>query len=431
MTYDVLVVGAGPAGLFAAVSAARSGARTLLCERMRTPARKLLVSGSGQCNFTHAGSIPDFLGRYGPAGKFLRPALYGFSNDLFVDFLARRGVESETTEAGKVFPRSRRARDVLDALLEEARGLGVELRTDARVRSAGTEGESFAVELFGADGAAGDSLRASALVVAAGGKSYPKTGSSGDGYGLARSFGHGLAEPRPALTPVEAAMAGPAPFRPFVSCAGASIPVSRVRIFRSGRKVAEGRGDVLFTHRGLSGPGILDLSRWMRPADELRVSLTSAETGIDETESRLLGEFDAHGARSVVRVLQAFGMTESVARAALAALGVGGDAKAATLPRAARRALVSALSDGGDAGWPFVVEALGGWEEAMATAGGVPLDEVDPRTMGSRFVPGLFFAGEVLDYDGDTGGFNIQAAASTGVLAGSCAAGSAGLASDK
>lgn len=426
MIYDVLVVGAGPAGLFSAVSAARAGARTLLCERMRSPARKLLVSGSGQCNFTHAGPIAAFLERYGPAGKFLRPALYGFTNDDFTDFLAGRGVESETTEAGKVFPRSRRARDVLDALLAEARSLGVELRTDARVGSAESAGEGFAVQVAAGEGAAGNALRTSALVIATGGRSYPKTGSSGDGYALARAFGHGLVEPRPALAPVVAATAGPAAFGPFASCAGASVPAAAVRVFRDGRKRAAGRGDVLFTHRGLSGPGILDLSRWMGPGDTVLVSLVSPTEDPAATEARLLGELDSHGARSVVRILQSFGVTESLARSALVALGVGEDAKAAVLPRAARRTLVSALSDGGDAGWPFVVEALGGWDEAMATAGGVPLGEVDPRSMESRLVPGLFFAGEVLDYDGDTGGYNIQAAASTGALAGRAAAARAG-----
>ena len=408
MIYDSIIVGAGPAGLFAAIGAAGSGTRTMLLERMPSPGRKLLVSGSGQCNLTHGGPISAFLGRYGGAGKFLRHALYGFDNDDLASFFAERGVPLEETEGGKLFPVSRRARDVLDALAAELVRLGADLRTGCRVESARFSEGVFEVAAERVE------YRARALVIATGGRSYPKTGSSGDGYGLAASFGHRIVEPAPALTPV--AVKG---FDPFVSCSGVSISGTSISVFREGAKVASGRGDVLFTHRGLSGPGILDLSRYIRAGDQLRVCLSPGRGGIDEVERRLLDETAEYGKRTVARVLHGLGLAESLSRATLEALGLPADVKAAVLSRPARRALAAALAEGGDAGFPFIAERLCGWDEAMSTCGGVDLSEVDPKTMESRLAPGLFFAGEVLDIDGDTGGFNIQAACSTGMLAGS------------
>lgn len=407
MIYDAIVVGGGPAGLFAAVSAAAAARRVLLLERMPSPGRKLLVSGSGQCNLTHGGPISDFPGRYGGAGKFLRHALYGFDNDGLSSFFAERGVPLEETEGGKLFPVSRRARDVLDVLVAELLRLGAELRAGCRVESARFSEGIFEVASGRVE------YRARALVIATGGRSYPKTGSSGDGYGLAASFGHRIVEPAPALTPV--AVKG---FTPFTACSGVSIPGTSISVFRGGAKAASGRGDVLFTHRGLSGPGILDLSRHMRAGDQLRVCLAPGRGGIDDVERRLLEEAAEHGKRTVARILHGFGLAESLSRATLEALGLPVDVKAAVLSRSARRALAAALAEGSDAGFPFAAERLGGWDEAMATRGGVDLSEVDPKSMESRLAPGLYFAGEVLDIDGDTGGFNIQAACSTGILAG-------------
>lgn len=412
MEFDVIVAGAGPAGLFAAVSAAEAGSRVLLLEKMPSPGRKLLISGTGQCNLTHAGPISSFLGRYGAAGKFLRGALYAFSNADLAAYFAARGLELEETEGGKVFPASRRARDVLDALLAELRRLGAEIHTGRRVLSARKDGGAFEI------GTEAGVERAAALVVATGGLSYPATGSSGDGYALAASFGHRVAETAPALTPVVAAKDGAFPFSPFVSCAGVALRDTSIAVFRGGRKAAEGRGDVLFTHRGLSGPGILDLSRSIRVGDELRVSLAPGSGGVEDVEKRLLAELGAHGKRSVARVLREAGPAESVCLALLEALGVEAAGKASVLSRAARRSLAQSLAEGGEAGHRFIVAELGSWTEAMATRGGVALSEVDPRSMESRIVPGLYFAGEVLDVDGDTGGFNIQAACSTGRLAG-------------
>jgi len=424
IAYDVLIAGAGPAGLFAGIAAGRSGASALILERMPRPGLKLLISGSGQCNLTHAGQIAEFLTRYGDAGTFLRTALYGFSNDALTAFCAQGDLALETTAEGKVFPASRRARDVLDLLLAELARLNVRIATESRVREARrTEDGYFEVRTAGGPaGAEAATWRSKALVLAQGGRSWPRTGSGGDGYDLARAFGHRITEVAPALCGIIAGDSGPRPFTPFASCAGISIAGTTVAVFRQGKKTATGSGDVLFTHRGLSGPGILDLSRSIRAGDEVRVSLAPGHGTEREVDARLRTELDRHGTRTVVHILKGFGLPERLGRAALAASGADPEVKAAVLPRTVRQNLVRALAEGGAAGQAFDVADLASWDEAMVTRGGVDLREVDPRSMESRLVPGLYLAGELLDVDGDSGGFNIQAAASTGYLAGLSAA---------
>ncbi|HOX30787.1 MAG TPA: NAD(P)/FAD-dependent oxidoreductase [Spirochaetales bacterium] len=401
---ELIVVGGGPAGLFGALRAAEAGARVLLLEKMRRPGTKLLASGSGRCNFSHAGPVEDFLGHYGKAGRFLKPALLGFTNADLAAFLQSRGLAVLEEEGGKLFPASGRAGDILELLLRELGRLGVELRTDCAVRGAALSGGRFVVE------AAGGPWEAPALLLATGGLSYPGTGSSGDGYALAAAFGHAIAQTAPCLAPV--AVEGWA----FAACAGIALRGAPLELRRGegGKLAARGRGDVLFTHRGLSGPGILDLSRSILPGDELRVRLASGEGDPDEL---LLAELGAHGKRGLKSCVQALGLPERLAQALLAGLGIEPSTPAALLGREARKRVSAAL-----AGFPFRVASLGGYGEAMATRGGVALEEVDPKSMGSRLVSGLYFAGELLDIDGDTGGYNIQAACSTGALAGSHAA---------
>lgn len=430
MVYDVVVVGAGPAGLFAGIGAAHAGARVLVLECSRSPGRKLLISGSGQCNLTHDGPIAAFIDRYGEHGRFLRSALFAFDNEAVRTFFARSGLPLETTEGGKVFPVSRRAADVLAILLKTLRAAGVELQPRSRVSSIGPCAEGFAV-------AVDDSRTLTrSVVLATGGRSYPRTGSSGDGYALAASLGHRIIEPAPALTPIRVRI-GPdrdslePDFKPFLDCAGIAVRDATITVVRDGRKAASGRGDLLFTHEGLSGPGILDLSRSIEAGDTLRVSLGDGGRSFEEVEGSLLAELGEHGGRGIVRSLQALGVPERLARALLAANRIDQRIVGAVLSREQRRVLVAAIAGGGDAGFPVIVDRLGSWDEAMATRGGVDLAEVDPKRMESRLVPGLFFAGEVLDIDGDTGGFNIQAAISTGMLAGGRAGLSAAAAQGK
>lgn len=397
----------------------------MVLEHMSNPGRKLLSSGGGQCNLTHGGEIANFLPRYGggarpgEAGRFLRPALYAFSNRDLVSWCARRGVPLTEDPDGRVFPSSRRAQDVLDPLLAEARRRRVELRTGVRVRSVRVERSRFVVLTSPGEKPVADGV---ALVLATGGRSYPSLGSTGDGYRLAASLGHSVVPPRPALVPLVIERKS---FCPFVPCAGVSLAGATVALVRAGRPVAEGKGDVLFTHRGLSGPAVLDLSRSVCPGDVLRVPLLPRLGDVHAAGEKLQAEIEAHGKRTVVNLLQGLGLVACLSRALLAGAGFDPRTKAADVPRVLRRSLATSLGTGAEGGHPFPVRSLGGWNEAMVTAGGVTLGEVDPKTMASRILPGLFFAGEILDVDGDTGGYNLQAAFSTGRLAGTSAAGRA------
>lgn len=391
-----VVIGGGPAGLFCA---ARLPPRSsVVLERMPAPGKKLLLAGSGQANLTHEGDLASFLSRYGANGRFLRHALRSFSNRALADWFAEHGLALEAREDGKVFPVSRRAPDVLAVLRAACEERGVRLFCGTRVRSVERNGDAFLVE------SDAGRWRAGAVVIATGGASYAATGSTGDGYALARTLGHLIVEPRPALVPVV-----PAPY-PFADLAGVSVPGVDLRVVRDGREVASGRGDLLFTHSGLSGPGVLDLSRNISPGDQLLVAFVSP----DDLDTRVLKLLAARGAARLPSALGPLGLPDRLLRFLMAEAGVPGMVTGSRLDREARRRLVAALGR-----FSFHVDSLGDFSSAMVTAGGVALDEVNPATMESRIVPGLYFAGEVLDVDGDTGGYNLQAAFSTGALAAS------------
>ena len=396
--WDLIVVGAGPAGLFCAASTSGGGRNVLVLEKKSSPGRKLLISGSGRCNLTHDGEARAFLDRYGDHGRFLRPALLGFTNRDLVAFFEERGLPITTLEGGKIFPETQKARDVLDVLLAECKARGVEIACGKAATSIEKSADEFLV-------ACGDeAYRSRILVIATGGRSYPATGSAGDGYSFAEALGHTIAEVGPALAPVRIRD------YPFADLAGISIPGARVSIFR-GRKVREGGGDVLFTHDGLSGPGILDLSRDIRAGDLLRVSLAGLRKK-EEMERWLLTRSEEEGGRNLRSVLVELAIPARLASRVFEILDIPQDLKSASMTRRMRIDLADHLS-----GFPMIVEEVGGFDLAMVTRGGIDLREVDSKTMESRLVLGLYFVGEVLDVDGDTGGYNLQAAFSTGFLA--------------
>ncbi len=399
MPYDLIVVGAGPAGLFGAIHAGGAGMRVLALERNESPGRKLLASGAGRCNLTNASPSEDFPLHYGAASRFVKPALFEFTNRDLVSFFTERGLPLVEMNGGKIFPASQNSRDVLRVLLDEASRLGVEIAYARRAESVEREGDAFLARSGGRE------YRASNLLLSTGGLSYPGTGSTGDGYRFAEGFGHSIAETAPALAPLvieDYALA---------ECAGVSLQDAEFLISRDGKDVARARGDLLFTHKGLSGPGILDSSRLIRPGDDILLRLTGAMDA-EEAERALIDASGKAGSRQVKTVACSLGIPERLALSALTIAGVDGAIPVAKLDRGSRKRLVRAL-----VAMPFRVASLGGYEEAMATRGGVSLAEVNAKTMESRIVPGLYFAGEILDVDGDTGGYNLQFAFSSGRLA--------------
>jgi predicted Rossmann fold flavoprotein len=395
---DLIVIGAGPAGLFCAANSSDKGRKVLIQEKKKSPGRKLLVSGSGRCNITHDGDIRSFLDHYGDHGRFLRPALLGFANRDLVAFFEVMGLSMIRQEGGKVFPETQRSRDVLNVLIEECRTKKVELRCGQTVTLIKRSEDGFEVTC------GDETYRSRLLVIATGGRSYPSTGSTGEGYDFAESFGHSIAEIGPALAPVRIKD------YPFSKLAGISLQNAEVSIFR-GKKEKEHHGDVLFTHEGLSGPGILDLSRHIRAGDVLRVSFVGAKKREDLVRW-LRDRSQEGGARNLRSVLADLDLPARLVARVLEILDIPQYLKCSQMTRDMRIGLADRL-----AGFPMVVESLGGFDSAMVTRGGVSLLEVDSKTMESKLVSGLYFAGEVLDVDGDTGGYNLQAAFSTGILA--------------
>lgn len=396
--FDVVVIGAGPAGLMAAAHLP-AGLTAIVLEKGPRPGRKLLITGSGQCNLTAVGDIADFERRYGGHGRWLRPALRNFTNRDLVDFFDRRGVPCIRTAEGKYFPASLRATDILDALRGELRRKGVLLQGDRPVERIGRGSDLFVIH------GGGLIYESRALIIATGGKSYPQTGSTGDGQRLAATLGHAIVPMRPALAPVIPAR------HPLAPLAGNSLEKAGITILRDGKRTHAATGPVLITHTGFSGPLILDNTRRIDPGDTLRIAFTTVRR--EEFLRNIAADACGRGAVSVKNTVKGAGLTKHLREALIAAAGVDPDGRAADLSRDRLAAIADAFC-----AFPVTVRSLGGFEVAMATAGGVALEEVDPKTMMSKIVPRLFFAGEVLDIDGDTGGYNLQAAFSTGALAG-------------
>lgn len=423
---DLIIIGAGPSGLFCAIKAAGSihnknkhYSRIIVLEKKGTPGRKLLISGSGRCNITHSGDIQEFLSHYGEHSRFMRPALLSFTNRDLVSFFAEKGLAMIEEESGKIFPATGRSRNVLDILVRECEAHKISLHSDQKVLSLSKKEHGFEDRFghwieHGFEAITEDGFYLSPLVViATGGCSYPATGSSGDGYRFARALGHNIIEPGPALTP---AYIKDYPFREL---AGISIPDVQVSLQHS-ETTRTNCGDILFTHEGLSGPAILDFSRHIMPGDTIRLSIIPPERR-PELEAWFLKRTEEMGGKGLKTLLEdlppAFCRSgQSIPGRLIAKIleisGIPAELKGAQLSRHLRITLFNNLT-----GLPLDVARLGGWDIAMVSRGGVDLGEVNSRTMESRLVKGLYLVGEVLDVDGDTGGYNLQAAFSTGALA--------------
>jgi len=393
--YPLIIIGGGPAGLMAAI--AGGNAPTLLIEGGPKPGRKLLITAAGQCNLTHRGTIPELLARYNRRENFLRPALYGFTNEEVVAFFRERGVDTFFDEKDRCLPRSLSSRDVLGALTAAARERGVAFHLGDRVLGVERSGDTFHVMT---------KLRnftCHRLILATGGKSFPRTGSDGTGYGIAEKLGHPVIPPRPALTGIESDRF------PLVALAGLSFEETGVELYREGKLAGRYGGNLLITHRGLSGPVIINNSRDMVPGDEIRLNFTGlsreALTGKWEELSR------GSGSRSVGRFLRDLDLPRRLIPELLGEIPPEKDL--GQVKKQDRRRLLADLT-----AYALRLDRLQGWDTAMVTAGGADTGKIDPKSMESRLVRGLYFAGEVMDIDGDSGGYNLQAAFSTGRLAG-------------
>lgn len=398
---DVIIIGAGPAGLFAAIESGGEERRVLVLERNPSAGRKLLISGAGQCNLTHEGDIKDFLNFYGDNGRFVKHSLFKFSNEDLMDFFKENGLQLICNESGKIFPETLKSSDVLDVLLNECRNRNVKIKYNQRVEEVSHNKEKSFFYVKTEDG----EYKSKYLVIATGGKSYGNTGSTGDGYIFAKQLGHTVVKPAPALAPIYVKN------YVFQELSGVSFENISITLWRSNKKIKSTDGDVLLTHRNISGPGILNFSRYVLPGDTIKINFVGAKSE-EGFRSSFIERITSNGKLLVKTVLREFPLPKRFIDKLLEIVNLPEELKCAELNKKARNKLIEMLIS-----FPMEVERLGDYHLAMATRGGVSLKEVSPKTMESRIVSGLYFAGEVLDIDGDTGGYNIQAAISMGRLA--------------
>lgn len=396
---DVIIIGAGPGGLIAAVECALAGLKVAVLEKNDQPGKKLLATGGGQCNLTNDLPLDAFSANYHEKQRYARKVVYQLQPDVLRTYFEELGVPMDVMPQGKVFPRSRKASDVLNALLAKLKANEGILTGKAPVSRLTREGEGFRVE------AGGDTYICRAVVLATGGCAYPSLGTSGDGYALAKSLGHSIIPARPALAPVKTVE------DTLADLAGISIQNAWISQWRKNKKVKDYQGDMLITHDGLSGPVILNNSREFCQNDVIKLNLAryTDEAGFAKG---LMDHLHAYGKYSVRKTLDYYDVPRRIMDRALELSEVPLELKSADLTKAQRNALVKVLT-----GLPLTIKEVGGFDEAMVTAGGVATEEVNPGTMESRLVSGLFFAGEILDVDGATGGFNLQFAFSSGYAA--------------
>ena len=403
MTYDGIVIGGGPAGMFAAITAARQGSHVLLLERNDRLGKKLLITGKGRCNVTNDCSAQEVLQNIPRNGRFLYSAMTEFPPERIKEFFISNGCPLKTERGNRVFPVSDRSASIMDCLAAALRSTHVTVRT-ARVRRILTEeGRAVGIETDA------EKIQAKWVLLATGGVSYPLTGSTGDGYEMAKALGHTVVAPEGSLVPLETEGTD------CQDMQGLSLRNVAVKLVNEkGKVLYKDFGELLFTHFGVSGPTVLSASAHIKGNCRLVIDLKPA---LDEGKlnDRLLRDLDMYRNRSMENALTDI-LPRSMIPVVLRRLNIDTELQANSLKKEQRRALVELMK-----GFSVTITGKRPVAEAIITSGGVKVSEVDPKTMASKLISGLYFAGEILDCDAYTGGFNLQIAWATGYAAGMAA----------
>ncbi len=409
----IVVIGAGAAGMMAALFAARSGADVTLVERNEKPGKKVYITGKGRCNLTNAADIEEFQRSIFRNPRFMYAAFAHLDNRGVMVLMEQLGTPVKVERGNRVFPGSDKASDVIGALKRGLDRAGVRIRLNTRVKGLIVkDGRCAGVTVEG-----GEAICADAVILATGGLSYPSTGSTGDGHRMAAETGHAVTDTLPALVPIETAESWPG------MLSGLSLKNVRLTAWASAgkkeKKIYSDMGEMLFTHFGISGPLALTLSSRL-PGDlsGVRLEIDLKPALDDQTlDERLLRDFKAMSRKrliSVVDGLEPHSLAEQVVKLA----GLSPETPVNGVTAQQRAALLNVVKH-----VPLTPRALRGYDEAIITRGGVSVKDINPSTMQSKKLPGLYFAGELIDVDAATGGFNLQIAWSTGALAGTSAAG--------
>ena len=406
----VLIIGGGAAGMMAAAFAAKNGNRVEVFEKNEKLGKKLFITGKGRCNITNAADLEDFFPAVTSNPKFLYSAFYSFTNEQVISFFEELGVKTKVERGGRVFPVSDHSSDVIQALKSEMERIWVKINLNAEVKELITEKNSTGETVNGIRLVSGKKISGDAVIVATGGISYPSTGSTGDGYRFARRCGHKVSELSPSLVPMEVKewYAG--------ELMGLSLRNIEIRITGGKKKLYQEFGEMLFTHYGVTGPVILSASsvvgKKLKDTElTLHIDLKPALTE-EQLDKRVLREFETNHNRQFKNAVDS--LFPSKLRPVIVELSsIPEEKKVHEITKEERLRFVRLIKD-----FTMTLTGLRGYNEAIITKGGVSVKEIDPGTMESKLVKGLYFAGEVLDLDAVTGGYNLQIAWSTGYLAG-------------
>ncbi len=402
MKNRTIVIGAGPAGFMSAISAAQNGDEVTLLEQLDRVGCKLLATGGGRCNLTNTSSIDEMARAFGRNGRFMLPALYTFAPEDLIDFFESRGVKMILSDNFHYFPKSGRAQDILETLINSCKILGVKIKSSCTVKNIShSNGKVTGVEL------SSGKIPADKVIIACGGLGYPKLGATGSGYRLAKKLGHSIKEPVPAMVGLQVA-------EPWVGdCRGISLTDAESWIDLPQEK-SRCRGELLFTHQGISAFAVLDISgRISELLLEHQEVPIKVNLFTERKASDWLQEFDQWQTKNGTHNLNRLLSNYMPIKLANYLLDEQSSTKAAQFSSSARQELAQKLT-----ALPLTVINTEGWNRAMVTRGGVNLSEVDSNTLESKLTAGLYFTGEVLDLDGPCGGYNLQWAFSSGALAG-------------
>lgn len=413
----IIIIGCGPAGMMAGITAAEQGNKVTILEKMNTPGKKLLISGKGRCNITNSADMNEFFENVPANSKFLYSSFNRFTNKDMIQFLNKQGVLTKVERGGRVFPVSDRAQDVLDALISKLKELKVTIKTNFEVTKILVKDESV-IGTEGKNNGKLETLLADKIILATGGKSYPVTGSTGDGYKLAKELGHTITAIKPSLVPLTCDENSK---KLCARMQGLSLRNVAIKIKIEQKLIYEDFGEMLFTHYGLSGPIILSGSSILvryKNIDELmnqgKVKIyIDLKPALDEEklDNRILRDFEEQKNKEFKNSLDKL-LPRKMIEPFIEVSGINPDKKINEITKQERRKIIELLKN-----FELTLKDFRSIEEAIVTSGGISIKEIDPKTMESKLVKNLYFAGEVIDLDAYTGGFNLQIAWSTGYVA--------------
>ncbi|MDO9465002.1 MAG: NAD(P)/FAD-dependent oxidoreductase [bacterium] len=415
--YDIIIIGAGPAGLIAAIESCKPSTKILILEKMHTPALKLKISGKGRCNITNDAVLEDFISHFGKNGRFLKFAFANFFNTDLIKYFEKLGIQFKLERGGRYFPENDDAGDIANALLNKVKSLNIPISTNSEVISITKLPDNSFVIAVNKRNPAGNKnaqriqIKTDKVVLATGGKSYPRTGSTGAGFKLASQLGHTITPVSPSLVPVET-RGGIAK-----KLQGLSLKNAKAQVWCGNKKVDERFGEMLFTDFGLSGPIILSLSKTIvKLVDDKQKVFISIDLkpalNHKTIDQRIIREITEHSKQGFKHLLKKL-LPEKLVPVFIEKLKIPEEKQLSQINSKERKELRMLLKE-----FQFEVTGYRSFNHAIVTSGGICIKEINSQTMESKLVKGLYFAGEIIDIDADTGGFNLQAAFSTGWIAG-------------